>query len=108
MSISIMYGTKRKIHKMCISMRYRKITKFLSQLGMEKLQKVWKNRKNRKMHISIRYSKNVKIAKFLSQLGMQKTPKSQNVYLWTFLKLILLTGILMSNWAKFKFGVCPI
>ena len=62
---------------MSISIRYEKnvkITKCLSQLGMEK-------RKNRKMSISIRYGKNAKIAKCLSQLGMEKTQKSQNAYL---------------------------
>ena len=46
----------------CISIRYGKnikITKCLSQLGMD----------------------NVKIVKCLSQLGMEKTQKSQNAYL---------------------------
>ena len=53
MPISIRYGKKVKI------------TKCLSQLGMEK-------RKNRKMPISNRYEKTVKTAKCLSQLGMKK------------------------------------
>ena len=50
---------------MFISIRYEKnvkITKCLSQLGME----------NSQISISIRYGKNAKIAKFLSQLGMEK------------------------------------
>ena len=73
---------------MPISIRYGKhvkITKCLSQLGMEKC-------KNRKMPISISYGKiskclsqlgmeNVKIAKCLSQIGMEKMQKMQKVYL---------------------------
>ena len=53
---------------MSISIRYRKnekITKCLSQLGMEK-------RISHKMPNLIRYGKNAKIVKCLSQLGMEK------------------------------------
>ena len=77
---------------MPISIRYGKnvkITKCLSQLGMEKTQKsqnaylnqVWKKRKNRKMLFSSTYGKNKKVTKCLSELGMKKMKKSQNVYL---------------------------
>ena len=68
MSISIGYVKKVKIVKMPISIRYGKIAKCLSQLGMEK-------HINRKMSVSIRYGKNSKIVKFLSPLGMEKIQK---------------------------------